>query len=432
MGINRYRALLLTLILILVSFTLPGGVSQVRQSPIRRLAVRAARMLDVRQGRLIENAVVIVEGDKITEAGANLSVPTGAEIIELGNVTLLPGLIDAHTHITYHFDETGHFGRRGDPDTSVTMRYAAENARRTLEAGFTTIRNLAAYGLVDINLRDRINRGEIQGPRIQASGAPLVPDDVLGAASESARLKIIREFVRARVLEGADVIKIFEGVDERGTPYFNESEIRAAVEEAATAGRKVAVHAHEAPAIKAAVKGGCASIEHGTFIDDEAIRLMVEHHTVLVPTLYLPTHYLSHKSQFDFDAATWRFFEQLRSRNIESAARARKAGVTIVNGSDAVAGLHGQNALELEWLVKAGLTPTQAIRAATFDAAQLLGMQQQIGALEPGRSADIIAVTDDPTKDITALQHVIFVMKGGRIAKGQNGSSKLSIFLEAE
>jgi imidazolonepropionase-like amidohydrolase len=389
-------------------------------------------MLDVRQGRLIENAVVIVEGDKITEAGANLSVPTGAEIIELGNVTLLPGLIDAHTHITYHFDETGHFGRRGDPDTSVTMRYAAENARRTLEAGFTTIRNLAAYGLVDINLRDRINRGEIQGPRIQASGAPLVPDDVLGAASESARLKIIREFVRARVLEGADVIKIFEGVDERGTPYFNESEIRAAVEEAATAGRKVAVHAHEAPAIKAAVKGGCASIEHGTFIDDEAIRLMVEHHTVLVPTLYLPTHYLSHKSQFDFDAATWRFFEQLRSRNIESAARARKAGVTIVNGSDAVAGLHGQNALELEWLVKAGLTPTQAIRAATFDAAQLLGMQQQIGALEPGRSADIIAVTDDPTKDITALQHVIFVMKGGRIAKGQNGSSKLSIFLEAE
>lgn len=423
MGISRFRALLWSLILILVSLTLPGGGSQTRQGTTpRRLALRAGRMLDVRQGRLMENPVVIIEGDKIARVGPNLSIPPGTEIIDLGNATLLPGLIDAHTHITYHFDETGHFGSRGDANAAVTMRYAAENARLTLEAGFTTIRNLAASDLVDINLRDRINRGEITGPRILASSVPLTSDDLEGISSEAARLKTIRDFVRARIEEGADVIKIFEGVDERGTPDFNESEIRAAVEEAASGGRKVAVHAHEAAAIKAAVRGGCASVEHGTFIDDEAIRLMVEHHTVLVPTLYLPTHYLAHRSQFDFGDSTWSFFEKLRARNMESARRAQKAGVTIVNGSDAVAGLHGQNARELEWLVKAGLTPVEAIRAATLDAARLLGMEQQIGEIAAGHFADLIAVTNNPTTDITALQNVIFVMKDGRIAKGQNRS----------
>ena len=419
MGIKRYGASLLFLI-IFVSCALPGAVPQTRRdSSAHTLAIRAARMLDVRRGRLIENAVVIVEGEKIARVGPNLSIPNGTEVIDLGDVTVLPGLIDAHTHITYHFDETGHFGRRGDANSSVTFRYAAENARRTLEAGFTTVRNLGAGDLVDINLRDAINRGETSGPRIQASGTPLMPEDVYPISSETVRLKTVRDFVRARVREGADVIKIFEGVDGRGNPYLSESEIRTAVEEAASHGRKVAVHAHEAAAIKAAVRGGCASVEHGTFIDDEAIRLMASRHTVLVPTLYLPTHYLSHKSQFDFGDSAWDFFEQLRSRNLESARRARKAGVTIVNGSDAVAGLHGSNARETEWLVKAGLTPLEAIRAATLDAAQLLGMEREVGQLEPGHFADIIAVEGDPLRDITHLQTVVFVMKGGRVVKGQ-------------
>jgi imidazolonepropionase-like amidohydrolase len=420
MGIRCSKVWLLAALLISISCTIPRGVSQVGEGrSVHRVAIRAARMLDVRQGRLIENPVVIIEGDKVSQAGANLSIPTGTDIINLGNVTLLPGLIDAHTHITYHFDETGHFGRRGDPNTSVTARYAAENARRTLEAGFTTIRNLAATNLVDMQLRDAINRGEIPGPRLQASGLPLVADEVYGISKGEARLKTIREFVRARVSEGADVIKIFEGVDGQGTPDFDENDIRAAVQEAAESGRRVAVHAHEAAAIKAAVRGGCASIEHGTFIDDEAIRLMVEHRTALVPTLYLPTHYLAHRSQFDFDDATWTFFEQLRTRNMESARRAGKAGVLIVNGSDAVAGLHGLNARELEYLVKAGLTPVEAIRAATLNAAQLLGLEQQVGEISPGHFADIIAVADDPTKDITLLQNVLFVMKGGQVIKGQ-------------
>lgn len=417
MGIRPSRILWLALSCILVLFTLPGVVSQIHKGQPHRLALRAARMLDVRQGKLIENAVVLIDGDKVSQVGQNLSIPSGVEILNLGNVTLLPGLIDAHTHITYHFDETGHFGRRGDPNTSVTARYAAENARRTLEAGFTTIRNLAATDLVDINLRDSINRGEIPGPRLQVSGAPLVPDEVYGISSEDARLKTIRDFVRARLREGADVIKIFEGVDGQGKPYFNEREIRAAVDEAASGGRKVAVHAHEAAAIKAGVRGGCASIEHGTFIDEEAIRLMAERHTVLVPTLYLPTHYLEHRAQFNFGNETWTFFEQLKTQNLDSARRARKAGVIVVSGSDAVAGLHGSNARELEWLVKAGLTPLEAIRAATIDAARLLGMEQQVGYLSPGYFADIIAVSGNPTEDVRILQNVLFVMKGGQIVK---------------
>ena len=420
MGGKRFGALLLFLI-VFVSCGLHGVVPQTSRgsSSAHTLAVRAARMLDVRQGKLVENAVIIVEGDRVARVGQNLPTPQGAEVIDLGDVTVLPGLIDAHTHITYHFDETGHFGSRGDPNSSVTLRYAAENARLTLEAGFTTIRNLGAGGLVDLNLRDSINRGEVPGPRIQASGEPLMPDDVYTIGSEAARLKTIRDFVRARVREGADVIKIFEGVDGRGNPYLSESEIRAAVEEAASLGRKVAVHAHEAAAVKAAVRGGCASIEHGTFIDDAGVRLMVQHHTALVPTLYLPTHYLAHKSQFDFDDSDWEFFERLRSQNLESTRRAKKAGVTIVNGSDAVAGLHGSNAREPEWLVKAGLTPLEAIRAATLDAAVLLGMEHQVGQIEPGYFADIIAVAGDPLRDITRLQTVVFVMKGGRVVKGQ-------------
>lgn len=426
MGMRRFRVSLIALLLLLVSFTLPGGASHKREERARRLALRAARMLDVRQGRLIENAVVIIDGDRITEAGANLKIPRDAEVIDLGNATLLPGLIDAHTHITYHFDETGHFGRRGDLSRAVTLKYASENARRTLAAGFTTIRNLAATNLVDITLRDAITRGESPGPRIQASSQPLVPDDVYGLATQPERVRAIRDFVRARMREGADVIKVFEGVDETGAPYFNETEIRAAVEEAATAGRKVAVHAHEAAAIKAAVKGGCASIEHGTFIDDEGIRLMALHHTALVPTLYLPTHYLAHKPQFDFGEDTWTFFAELQRRNLETARRAKKAGVVIVNGSDAVAGLHGENARELEWLVKAGLTPTEAIRAATLDAAELLGMAEQVGEIKPGCFADIIAVKGDPRADIKLLQNVMFVMKGGQVFKAERPANPAS------
>ena len=242
---------------------------------------------------------------------------------------------------------------------------------------------------------------------------------------KEARVRRVREFVRARISEGVDVIKVFEGVDASGSPTFSESEIRAAVEEAERAGLRVAVHAHEAAAVKAAVRGGCASIEHGSFLDSEAIKLLASRRTALVPTLYLPTHYLEHKERFvAFDPLTWVFFERLRSGNLQNAAAAKKAGVWIVSGSDAVAGLHGSNAREIIWLTKAGLTPAEALRAATSDAARLLGLEGKIGVVAPGAFADIVAVPGDPTRDIKAIEKISFVMKGGEVIKDATGQKR--------
>ncbi|HWW73963.1 MAG TPA: amidohydrolase family protein, partial [Pyrinomonadaceae bacterium] len=283
------------------------------------------------------------------------------------------------------------------------------------------IRNLGAGERVDLRLRDLVNRGEAEGPRMLVSGAPLTSDVLAGAGDDRGeRVARVRQFVRARVAEGADVIKIFEGVDATGAAVFSAQEVSAAVEEASKAGLRVAVHAHEAAAVKAAVRGGCASIEHGSFLDDEAVRELAKRHVALVPTLYLPTHYLENRARFvAFDPFTWSFFERLRAENLANTARAKKGGVLVVAGSDAVAGLHGHNPREIEWLVKAGLTPAEALRAATVDAAQLLGLEGKAGEIRPGAFADLVAVAGDPTKDINAVEHVLFVMKGGKVFKGE-------------
>lgn len=395
-----------------------------RPAPSSIDILHCGRLLDVRSGQVTRNADIVTQDSKIAAVGTALPIPAGARVVDLSRATVLPGLIDAHTHITYHFDAAGHFGSSRIELPGTTLRYAEENARKTLEAGYTTIRNLGAGELVDIKLRDAVNKGEAAGPRLLVSGSPLTPESIPPLASRDARLEAIREYVRIRQRQGVDIVKIFEGVDDRDTPLFSEAEIRAAVDEAAPSGMRVAVHAHEASAIKAAVLGGCTSIEHGSFGDDECWRLMRAHHTVLVPTLFLPTYYLEHKSQFDFDEGTWDFFRRLQSHNIANARSAHEAGVEIVAGSDAVAGVPGRNARELEWLVKAGLTPAQAIRAATCDAASLLGWPGKVGEIKTGAYADIIAVQGDPLRDVTVLQHVGFVMKGGQIARdGLTGGS---------
>ena len=365
-----------------------------------------------------------IEDQRIKALGRDVEVPAGTISIDLGDVTLLPGLIDAHTHITYHFDAAGHFPPAGDDGPTGAMRYAADNARRTLESGVTTIRNLGASDASDFALRDAIRRGDLVGPDIVASGQPLTAPALRGVDGEEDRLARIRVFVRDHAREGADIIKIFEGVDQSGRPSFSSAEIAVAVQEAAHAGLKVAVHAHEAAAVKAAVEGGCASIEHGSFLDGEAIRLLAGHHTALVPTLYLPTHYLEHRNQFAFDDSTWTFFQTLRSGNRENLMRALKAGVWVVAGSDAVAGLHGHNAREVVWLVRAGMSPAEAIRAATLDAARLLGIADRVGEIAVGKRADMIAVAGDPLSDITELEQVLFVMKAGSVVKRENISQK--------
>jgi imidazolonepropionase-like amidohydrolase len=414
---------LFNLLLALLITLSPPNCARTQDKPAAttnpRLVIRAARMLDVRAGRIINDAFVIVEGDRVAAVGAADLVPAGAQVIDLGDVTLLPGLIDAHTHITYHFDRTGRFGISWDSGPDETLGFAKENARATLLAGVTTARDLGGDSRVVTRLRDQINRGETEGPRLLVSGDPLTSAVLRGAVEDRGeRVHRVREFVRARVAESVDVIKIFVGVDERGQPDFNAQEINAAVEEAARAGLRVAAHAHEAAAVKAAVRGGCASVEHGSFLDAEAVRELAKRHTALVPTLYLPTHYLEHRERFvAFDPFTWSFFERLRADNLANAARAKKGGVWIVAGSDAVAGLHGHNPRELVWLVKAGLTPAEALRAATVDAAVLLGLEGKVGEIKPGAFADLIAVRGDPTKEIGTVEHVLFVMKGGRVLK---------------
>jgi imidazolonepropionase-like amidohydrolase len=403
---------------LLILFAVLFSSTVFSQAKIERAAIRAARYLDVAQGKLIENAVILVENDKIVAAGSDLTIPSGAKIIDLGDATLMPGLIDAHTHITYHFDETGIFTGRADASAEITLKYTAENARLTLEAGFTTIRNLGDPTGVDIYLRDAIKRGERVGPRMIVSGYPLTPDYIRAGKKEE-RVEQIRQFVRDRIAEKVDVIKIFEGVGSSGEPLFSAAEIRAAVEEARKANLKVAVHAHEAAAVIAAATGGCDSIEHGTFLNDEAIRLLAKNRTALVPTLYLPTHYLERKKQFAFSASAWDFFEIMRTQAAESFRKAIGKSVFIVAGSDAVAGLHGNNAREIVRLEKGGMKPIDALRAATVNAAELVGLKGQTGEIKQGMLADIIAVSGNPLNDISSLEKVSFVMKSGKVIKSK-------------
>jgi len=379
----------------------------------KQLAIRCGKLLDGKSPTFISDAVILIDGDRIAAVGRGLKIPAGAEMIDLSRATVLPGLIDTHTHLTYHYDT------EQNEKSAVTAIYAAENARLTLGAGFTTVRNLGAGDGIDFDLRHSIDEGAVSGPRIQASGAPLTRSRAPDSNSDlSARIAGIREFVRKQIAAGADVIKIFvtPGAGGGDVSLYSEEEIKAVVDEAATAHLKVAAHAHATEGIKAAVRAGVASIEHGSKLDDEAIKLMIQHHTALVPTLYLPNHYLGHREKFNFNEARWQALDQLRNNTANNFRKAVAAGVWIVMGSDAVAGLHGENAKEIEWMVKAGMTPAQAIRASTADAAQLMGWQDRVGTIEAGKFADFIAVEGDPLKDITELQRVKFVMKGGLVA----------------
>jgi imidazolonepropionase-like amidohydrolase len=377
-----------------------------------RIAIRCGRLIDGKGSDPIENAVILIKGDRVSAAGKDVQIPAGAQVIDLRRFTVLPGLIDTHTHLTYHYDT------EQNERPAVTAIYAAENARLTLEAGFTTVRNLGAAEGIDLDLRNTINRGAYSGPRIAASGAPLFSNRPAESEAGS-RVQSIRDFVRKQAQAGADVIKVFvtPGAGGGDRLLYSQEEIRAIVDEAAKANLKVAAHAHATEGIKAAVRAGVASVEHGSKLDDEAIRLMIEHRTALVPTLYLPNHYLAHRDKFKFDEARWQALEGLRTAMLDNFHKALAAGVWIVMGSDAVAGLHGENAKELEWMVKGGMSPARAIKAATSDAALLTGWQDQVGSLEAGKFADIIAVGEDPLKDITALQRVGFVMKGGSVIK---------------
>jgi imidazolonepropionase-like amidohydrolase len=410
----------------------------VGQQSSKVVAIHAGHVLDVKSGKLLSDQTIVIDDGKIAsvEASAETKVPAGATVIELANATVLPGLIDAHTHLT--FDPQFGYESLGISIPRETLT-GAKNARVTLLAGFTTVRNVAAYGYTDVALRDAINAGDVPGPRMLVSGPALsitgghcdnnlLPFEYHATSDGVADgIAAVQQKVRQNIKYGSDLIKVCAtgGVLSKGddpqASQFTLEEMKAIVADAHRLGRKVAAHAHGAQGILWASQAGVDSIEHGSYIDDAGIAEMKKNGTYLVPTLYLGDWFLANAEKNhipDFYLVKAKAVMPIARQNV---AHAFASGVKVAFGTDAAVYPHGLNAHEFAVMVKLGLTPLQAIQAATVNAADLLGWSGKVGSLEPGAWADIVAVEGDPLKDVTTLERVKFVMKGGEVVRNEYG-----------
>ena len=424
-------------VLAVVAMVIGAAALGTAQAPVRRVVVQAGRLLDVKSGQIVRDQVIVIENDKIVSVGAAATAKdantTGATVVDLSQATVLPGMIDAHTHLT---GDPGHFGY--DSLAISTPREAligAKNARVTLLAGFTTVRNVGAGGYSDVALRDAINAGDIPGPRMLVSGPALgitgghCDNDLLPYEFHSTAegvadgIEAVQHKVREVIKYGADVIKICatggvlsKGDDPNASQYTLE-EMKAIVADAHRLGRKVAAHAHGAQGVQMASEAGVDSIEHGHLMDDASIATLKKNGTYLVPTLYLMDWNRENAAAANLPDFLRAKMESVSARGQKAAQSAFAAGVKVALGTDAAVYPHGLNAHEFAVYVRLGLTPIQAIRAGTLNAADLLGWSDKVGSIEPGKWADIVAVDGDPLADITALQRVKFVMKGGEVVK---------------
>jgi imidazolonepropionase-like amidohydrolase len=396
-----------TAALVVVAAMMTAGLAQEPSS----IAIRFGRLWDGE--RTIADGVVVVRGNRIVSVSSG-NPPGNAQTIDLRPYAGIPGLIDVHTHMTYYWDrQPGTRPREQRRHPAVTVFLAQENARRTLETGVTTVRDLNASGETDLAMRDLINRGAMTGPRMFVSGqglsarpAPPGPDAMRRLAGE-------------RLDAGADWIKVFASTggfdDVSGTRTLSYEEMKAAADAAHARGHRIAIHSYGPDAARDAVRAGADSLEHGADLDDETLREMARRGTVYVPTIDHNRYYIDAKDEYGFTAGAEEALRDYIDRNLATARRAHALGVRFAMGSDAVFTMFGQNTRELRWFVKAGMTPEQALTAATINGAALLGAGDRLGRLAPGYLADLVAVEGDPLKDINAvIDGVRWVMKDGR------------------
>ncbi|HEU5313806.1 MAG TPA: amidohydrolase family protein [Candidatus Udaeobacter sp.] len=440
---------LLGAVTLLFSSAFPAAADEI-------IALKAARLFDGKSKTLVHNGVVIVQGDKIVNAGSNSPVPQGARVINLGDATLSPGFMDAHTHLT--FDLSGSYNEKRlqllQTNVSEMAILATTYARATVEAGFTTVRDLGTFHLshefVDVALRNSISKGVIVGPRmlvatkgIGATGGHFdwtggFRDFLFGSEPDYTEGIVdspddVRKAVRFEVKNGADVIKaavsggILSLADEVDTPQLTPAEMTALVDESHRLRKKVAVHCHGDQAAREAIDAGVDSIEHGSFMKPETVTRMKNKGTFLTPTL-MATEWLMSKLD-NYPPALQAKARTAAAARSEMFRNAVRIGVKISFGTDAGVFPHGQNAKEFKLMVDLGMTPIDALRSATATDADLLGIAQKVGTLEKGKLADIIAMPGDPSVDITATERVSFVMKEGKIVR--NGPPTLRPGAEA-
>jgi len=393
---------------LLVLFSLILAIPIAGQEPA--ITVRVGTLLDGKGG-VVRNTNIVVQGSKITRLDPNATNPT----YDLRQLTVLPGLIDTHVHINGHFGKDGRADNRGETPAQEAY-YTAENAYVTLMAGFTTVQSVGAQA--DVALREAVARGNLPGPRILTS--------IRQVNERSGGPDQLREIVRKLKADGADVVKIFasKSIRDGGGQTMTDEQLSAVCGEAKAQGLRTMVHAHAADAIKAAVRAGCGQIEHGVFVDDEALKLMAERGVYFDPNIGLVLqNYLRNKEKFlgigNYTEEGFAYMEKAVPLNFAMIKKAvATPGLKLVMGTDAVAGAHGRNADELMTRVREGhQKPMDAIISATSLAAKSLNLETTIGTLAPGFEADLIAIDGDPTADITALTRIVFVMKGGKVYK---------------
>src|SRR5256886_11797795 len=409
------------------------------------IALKAERMFDGKSKTLVQHGVVIVQGDKIVDVGSNIAIPAGAQVIDLGDSTLCPGFMDAHTHLTLDYSGDYNQRRLNELDLNVSEQaiIATAHARATVEAGFTTVRDLGSrfvgsHEFVDVALRNSINKGTIVGPRmlvatkgIGATGGHFDPtngfrDFLFGREADytdgiANGPDEIRKAVRFEVKNGADVIKaavsggVLSLADEVDTPQLTPAEMAALADESHRLRRKVAVHCHGDQAAREAIEAGVDSIEHGSFMKPETLTRMKNKGVFLTPTL-MATEWIMSKLE-NYPPALQAKAKAAAVARSDMFRNAVKLGVKISFGTDAAVFPHGQNAREFKVMVDLGMPPIEALRSATSNNAELFGITQKTGTLEKGKLADIIAMPGDPTTDIAATERVFFVMKEGKIIR---------------